>query len=292
MNTDEINIRDPFVLTHNGKYYMYGTRGSECWGDEAYGLDVYVSDDLKTWSEPKEIFTRTPYFPYTRNFWAPEVHKYKGRFYMFVSFKSPDVCRGTSILVADEPDGIFTPHSDGNITPKEWECLDGTFYLSEDRIPYMVFCHEWVQTTDGEICAIRLTENLRAAAGSPMLLFKASEAEWVRKHSGGYVTDGPFMYRLPDGQLTMIWSSFGDEGYAVGVAKSDNGDITGHWTQAQTPLFARDGGHGMIFKTLENETVLALHSPNQKLKERPVFFKNLICPSLEISQAFMQQREP
>lgn len=100
------------------------------------------------------------------------------------------------------------------------------------------------------------------------------------------------MYRLPDGQLTMIWSSFGDEGYAVGVAKSDNGDITGYWTQEKTPLFTRDGGHGMIFKTLENETVLALHSPNQKLKERPVFFKNLICPSLEISQAFMQRREP
>lgn len=280
MNTDKINIRDPFILTHNGKYYMYGTRGSECWADEAYGLDVYVSDDLKTWSEPKEIFTRTPAFPYTRNYWAPEVHKYKDKFYMFVSFKASGVCRGTSILAADEPDGVFTPHSDGNITPKEWECLDGTFYMSKDSVPYMVFCHEWVQVTDGEICAIRLTEDLKAAAGEePILLFKASEAEWVRKHSGGYVTDGPFMYRLPDDRLIMIWSSFGDEGYAVGVAESDNGDITGRWMQAKTPLFAKDGGHGMLFQTLvddkdgKSETMLALHSPNQKLKERPMFFK-------------------
>ncbi len=274
MKTNEINIRDPFVLTHNGKYYMYGTRGSECWADEAYGLDVYVSDDLETWSEPKEIFTRTPEFPYTRNYWAPEVHKYKDKFYMFVSFKSPDTCRGTSILVSDRPDGVFTPHSDGNITPDEWECLDGTFYLSGDRTPYMVFCHEWVQTTDGEICAVRLTEDLKAAAGTPILLFKASEAGWTRKHAGGYVTDGPFMYRLPDGQLLMIWSSFGDEGYALGAAKSDNGDITGNWTHAKAPLFAKDGGHGMIFTSLENETILALHSPNSKLNERPVFCKN------------------
>lgn len=273
MKTNEINIRDPFVLTHNGKYYMYGTRGSECWADEAYGLDVYVSDNLETWSEPKEVFTRTPAFPYTKNYWAPEVHRYRDRFYMFVSFKSPGVCRGTSILVSDTPDGIFAPHSEGNITPGEWECLDGTFYLSEDGTPYMIFCHEWVQVTDGEICAVKLTENLKAAAGTPILLFKASEARWVRAHAGGYVTDGPFMHRLPDGQLVMIWSSFGDGGYAIGAAKSDNGDITGNWSHAKSPLFAKDGGHGMIFKTLENETMLALHSPNAKLQERPVFCK-------------------
>ena len=47
MKTNEINIRDPFVLNYNGKYYMYGTRGSECWADEAYGLDVYVSDIIQ-----------------------------------------------------------------------------------------------------------------------------------------------------------------------------------------------------------------------------------------------------
>ena len=40
----EINIRDPFVLTYNGKYYLYGTRGAECWDCEAFGLegDIYA----------------------------------------------------------------------------------------------------------------------------------------------------------------------------------------------------------------------------------------------------------
>lgn len=27
---ESINIRDPFVLVHEGKYYLYGTRGPEC----------------------------------------------------------------------------------------------------------------------------------------------------------------------------------------------------------------------------------------------------------------------
>ncbi|MFR3797379.1 MAG: hypothetical protein ACLT1X_07615 [Christensenellales bacterium] len=32
MRREEINIRDPFVLTRNGQYYLYGTRGATCWG--------------------------------------------------------------------------------------------------------------------------------------------------------------------------------------------------------------------------------------------------------------------
>ena len=55
MKLNEINIRDPFVLLHENKYYMYGTRGSECWRDISTGLDVYVSDDLENWTEIKLI---------------------------------------------------------------------------------------------------------------------------------------------------------------------------------------------------------------------------------------------
>ena len=32
MKLADINIRDPFVLLHEGKYYLYGTRGATCWG--------------------------------------------------------------------------------------------------------------------------------------------------------------------------------------------------------------------------------------------------------------------
>ena len=30
MRLSEINVRDPFILTENGKYYLYGTRGPTC----------------------------------------------------------------------------------------------------------------------------------------------------------------------------------------------------------------------------------------------------------------------
>jgi len=55
MKREEINIRDPFVLTRNGQYYLYGTRGTTCWGP-ADGFDVYVSRDLENWDGPFECF--------------------------------------------------------------------------------------------------------------------------------------------------------------------------------------------------------------------------------------------
>ena len=48
IRTEEINVRDPFVLFHQGRYYLYGTRGPTCWGP-ASGFDVYTGRDLKTW---------------------------------------------------------------------------------------------------------------------------------------------------------------------------------------------------------------------------------------------------
>ena len=57
MKTNGINIRDPFVLAHGGKYYMYGTRSATCWGP-ADGFDCYVSADLEDWEGPVEIFRR------------------------------------------------------------------------------------------------------------------------------------------------------------------------------------------------------------------------------------------
>ena len=274
IQTAQINIRDPFVLVHDGKYWLYGTRGPTCWG-AADGFDVYTGCDLVSWEGPFVCFRNDGSFWADRNYWAPEVHPWQGGFYLFASFKSEQRRRGTAILRADSPLGPFVPWSDGPVTPADWECLDGTFYVSPEGKPYMVFCHEWVQAGDGEVLAMPLTGDLKASVGEPFLLFRGSDPDWSRevRHSSGitgYVTDGPFLWRREDGTLLCLWSGFSEKGYAQGMAVSDNGDIDGHFTQAD-PLFLEDGGHGMLFRTLAGEVRLALHSPNTHLAERPVF---------------------
>ena len=275
MKRSEINIRDPFVLVHGGKYYLYGTRGETCWGP-ATGFDVYVGEDLENWSDPIPCFENDGAFWADRNYWAPEVHQWKGKFYMFASFKHPDVHRGTAILEADSPVGPFHPHSEGCVTPADWECLDGTLYVDKAGKPWIIFCHEWVQVGDGEMCAMPLTDDLKAPAGEPRLLFRASEASWCKlmHHSSGkdgYVTDGPFFWRTADGTLLCLWASFSETGYTEALAASDNGEIDGHFQQIE-PLFMNDGGHGMVFRALDGQLYLTLHSPNSHREERPVFY--------------------
>ena len=272
MKFQDIHIRDPFILVDGGKYYLYGSRGPEAWG-RCTGLDVYVSDDMENWSEPVEVFTPPANFWADLNFWAPEVHAYKGAYYMFVSFKSNTRCRGTQILKATSPMGPFLLHSDGPVTPATWECLDGTLFVDVDEKPYMVFCHEWVQIKDGTMCAIELTEDLSAPVGEPFVLFHASAPVWAsgfgKKSDGNYVTDGPFLYRTQDGTLLMIWSSFAQGKYCEGLVYSDNGSITGTWIHDKRLLFAEDGGHGMLFKTLEGDLKFIFHQPNNTPNERP-----------------------
>ena len=122
-----------------------------------------------------------------------------------------------------------------------------------------------------------LTEDLKAASGEPRLLFRASDATWTKEmeHSSGIrgrVTDGPFLWRDEKERLLCLWSSFSENGYTQGLAESDNGEITGNFRQLP-PLFREDGGHGMLFRDKEGQTVLTLHRPNRHLEEHPVFIR-------------------
>ncbi|MCL2190269.1 MAG: glycoside hydrolase family 43 protein [Defluviitaleaceae bacterium] len=273
MKTQEINVRDPYVLLHEGKYYMYGTRSRLCWDKPAdintQGFDVYVSADLENWDAPVEVFTRPQDFWADRNFWAPEVHVYKNAFYLFATFIGEGRRRGTQILRASSPLGPFTVHSDP-ITPPDWECLDGTLYVDKKGTPYMVFCHEWVQIKDGTICAVQLTDDLSAPVGEPRILFAASAPHWADKNAPRNVTDGPFFYRTESGALLLFWSSLQGSQYVQAVARSSNGDIDGAWEHLDL-LYEADGGHGMVFTTKEGTLMLTLHTPNVKYTEYPVF---------------------
>ena len=273
MKTEEINIRDPYVLVHEGVYYLYGTRGETAFAKEAYGFDVYTGTDLENWEGPFEIFHRPEGFQSRKYYWAPEVYFYRDRFYMFATFAGLHKELGTAVLVADSPMGPFQMYSDGYVTPKDWRCLDGTLYFDKEGKPYMVFCHEWRQIHDGTVCAIRLSEDLKESIGGPVTLFAGSSAKpFVKKVLfRNYVTDGPFLIRTEEGRLHMLWSTTAKTGYVEAIAHSDNDEIDGNWKVEESLLYDHDGGHGMIFRDLKGQYQLTLHYPNTFKKEHPVF---------------------
>lgn len=274
LKRQDIRIRDPFIYTdkENGCYYMYGTTAL-CDGtiDAKNSFSVYKSRDLESFSEPKVIFDGDAVgFWADKDFWAAEMHVYRGKYYLFGSCKADGKHRATCIFVSDAPDGTFVPVSSFARTPSDWECLDGTFFVEND-IPYMVFSHEWTQVVNGEICAVRLSEDLSCTVGEPVVLFRATENPAVTNAGGEnecYVTDGPFLYR-EDGKIKMIWSSFADGRYLVLCAESDS--ILGEWKHFP-PKFDFDGGHAMVFEALTGVRMISLHAPNTAGKERAVFY--------------------
>lgn len=274
MKNNEINIRDPFVLCEDGKYYMYGTRAKN-FGIKTSGFDVYISTDLENWSEPIECFNSEEHSMNLAVNWAPEVHKYKGAYYMFATFtRESNGLRGTFILKADSPLGPFTPHSKGVVTPVDWECLDGTLYLDKDGKPYVVFCHEHTQIIDGTICYAPLSDDLTQATGEAVTMFKASSPYWADKSKDEKehrITDGPFMYRTKAGELLMLWSTFIKGQYAECLVRFTDGEL-GMSFEHLDPILDNDGGHGMIFKG-GDKLYLTFHSPNQTDYERPCFIE-------------------
>ena len=280
----EVRIRDAFILPDEGTktYYLIASVARP--SGFGRGVSVLTSKDLETWQGPFSVFDVPPDFWGQEGVWAPEMHVYKGKYYLFTTFCTDDrifdqwpdwpprVKRGSQVLVADSPRGPFRPFHNRSHTPTNQMALDGTLWM-EDGIPYMVYCHEWVQIKDGAIAVIRLKDDLSDVVGDPVGLFKASEAPWTPPDRDRYVTDGPSLYRTKTGKLLMIWSSFTATGYTTGIAVSQSGKLNGPWTHQPEPLFREDGGHGMIFRKFDGTLMLALHQPNRGPEERARLFE-------------------
>lgn len=277
---NDFRIRDPFVLVDGGRYYLYE---SKPWFG-GNGVGVRVSTNLVDWTEKKMAMT-LPKDVKAQAVWAPEVHKYKDRYYLFVTItedkgvreikpmneevdRSKLVPRGTWVFLADSPEGPFKPVKKGPVPPEELQTLDGTLYV-EDGKPYMVYCHEWCQNWNGTIEYAPLSDDFSSFTAPSKKILDAKSAmkgAWV-------ITDGPFLFRSEkSSRLYMIWSNvIKGNGYCVLVRSSESGRIAGPWTKDEI-LYGKDGGHGMVFRDLNGRLCLTIHQPNSSPNERMKIF--------------------
>ncbi|MDQ8198744.1 glycoside hydrolase family 43 protein [Pelagicoccus enzymogenes] len=278
----DMPLHDPYIVAHEPTqtYYLYTRNVSRLTGVKALGTMAYTSKDLKHWNQPKVVFTVPEDSFAQEGNWAPEVHEYQGKFYLFVTLHDSDAflkrppeawrdtyVRGTITAVSDSPDGPFEMlNKNGPVVPRELMTLDGTLYVDADEQPWMVYAHEWLQRIDGTIEAVKLSPDLSTAISDPIHLFKASDAPWLNasinvSDSGlHYCTDGPQFFRSKTGDLLMLWSSYESDSYVQTIARSESGTLMGPWKQLP-PLVKRDSGHGMLFHTFEGELMMVLHRP-------------------------------
>jgi beta-xylosidase len=278
----DMPLHDPFIVAHEPTrtYYLYTSNIPQMSGSAGRGTMAYKSKDLLNWEKPKQVFA-VPTTSFAREgAWAPEVHEYKGRWYLFTTLHNSEkslvekpetgprtYVRGTIAAVADSPDGPFRMINEkAPVPPPDFMTLDGTLFIDPKGKPWMVYAHEWLQRLDGTIEAVPLKQDLSVADGPPVHLFKASDAPWlnatITPDAKGltYVTDGPQFHRTTAGRLLMLWSSYEKGSYVQTIARSKSGELTGPWEQLD-PLVKNDSGHGMLFQTFEGQLMMVLHRP-------------------------------
>lgn len=282
MRMPDMPLHDPFIVAHGPTktYYLYTSNIGRLTGTAGVGTMAYTSKDLRNWERPKTVFTVPPTAFAQQGGWAPEVHEYKGKFYLFTTLHNeqkviaqpPEVwrtnyVRGTISAVADGPEGPFKMLNEAApVPPADFMTLDGTLFIDGNNKPWMVYAHEWLQKIDGTFGAVPLKEDLSGADGPPIHLFKASDAPWLNasmkadRSENHYVTDGCQFFRTKTGKLLMLWSSYERGSYVQTQARSASGELKGPWEQLE-PLVKRDSGHGMLFTTFEGQLMMVLHRP-------------------------------
>src|SRR5262245_55400927 len=145
----ELRARDACVYPDPATqtYTMYfSSRGP----NRRAAVVAYTSKDLETWTGPTVVFERPEEWWADRGIWAPEMHAYQGKYYLFLTFDSthqfpeqwrdwlPRVKRGSQVLVADSAMGPFQPFANAPTLPADMMTLDGTLWV-EDGVPFMVF---------------------------------------------------------------------------------------------------------------------------------------------------------
>lgn len=260
-------LRDPFILRdETGVYYAYGT-GWLCYINDSGSLNGEWKNLGVCVTDPEDA---------EADRWAPEVYAYNGAYYMFTTYRSSNTGhRGCAVFRSDVPQGPFTLHSEGHITPEDWDSIDGSLYVDREGKPWMVFVHEWTSTDDnvGRMCVAPMSDDLTGLIGEPIELFTAHDPAWA----GGDITDGCFLYEREDGGLIMLWSNWDGFGYAIGTLTNTEGTLDGTWEHNELLLYSKkltgtlDGGHGMLFTDEDGQMYLFCHSPNSATAERNTY---------------------
>ncbi len=197
---------DPFILTWEGKYYLYSTNAGST------GFKVYESDDLSKWTEKgyclKKGEANSP--AGTKNFWAPEVYRIDGRFYMFYVANE-----NIGVAVSDSPLGPFTKYSDGLIF-KNTSAIDPHLFIDDDGQMYLYYVkfgggnHIYGAKFDLKTCTVKNEKHL----------ISVSEA-WEKQM--GSIAEGPFMLKH-NGVYYLTYSAnhYQSQGYAVGCATASS----------------------------------------------------------------------
>jgi hypothetical protein len=198
------DFADPFVLRHDGRYYLYATNPDiRCWS----------STDLLTWT--LEGPTIAPdVFPGLVPF-APEVIYADGAFFMYTSPSG----HGHHVLRAEAPTGPFEL-----VTGNVGHAIDGNVFVDDDGRTYFY----WAGDEGIWGCEMPSPTEFGAAVFTGITMHGWTEGPYVSKRDGVY-------------QMTLTGNHYLSRGYRIDAAWSDD-PLTGYRPSPLNPILVGADG--------------------------------------------------
>lgn len=255
-----VPLGDPFILLYEGKYYAYGTYAPD-------GIAVFVSDDLKNWSVPKNAKNSLALNKddvYADHwFWAPEVYFVNGRFYMYYS-ANEHICVATS----KSPLGPFKQEIKKPMLEDE-KGIDNSLFIDDDGKAYLSFVrfndgnNVWIAELEDDLKTIK-----KETISKCIHVSQPWEEVWPRVNEGSFIIKHKGIY-----YMTYSANSYESPFYGVGFATAKN--IFGPWEKYEgNPILQKPGnlvgvGHSALFKDENGQLRIVFHSHNSKTKIHP-----------------------
>jgi len=269
---DSLLIADPSVIYHKNTYYLYGTSAGD-------GFKCWSSENLVDWHSLGYAYKRSENSWGKSTYWAPEVVRYNGKFYMIFSCKGGEegktklrIC----LAVSDKPEGpfkdLYLPLFDNN-----YSCIDGHIFIDENNIPYLYYERVGVVGEPwnregyfwGMIFGAQLEEDLSLPGKKEHQLCLYVDKEWEGINSmHARSCEGMTVFKNKDTYyMTYSCNHYSDPNYGIGYATSKS--ALGMWTKSETnPILTKrletgvsGPGHNCIIKSPDNsETFIVYHS--------------------------------
>ncbi len=210
----DYGMGDPFVLRHNGRYYLYASSNEE-------RVRVWTSRDLVDWTFEGYCTEGTD----VAIAFAPEVTYWRGSFYMITSPEG----QGHYILRSDDPLGPFR-----KVTGNFGHAIDGSLYPLDDGRLMLLYPEA------GYIRTVLLDEETLLPAGESRNT-GTTLIHW---------TEGPGLFRRGDWYyLTLTGNHVISDGYRVAWA-SRRGDPFGRFVQQEDSTLLINSTRGDSFRGL------------------------------------------
>jgi len=265
----DITLADPTIfLDDDGTYYLYGT-------SSPIGIVCYSSTDLEHWQGPVGATEGLALIKGdswgTKGFWAPQVFKHDGRYYMAYTANEQ-----IAIAESDSPKGPFRQKEIAHI-PADMKQIDPFVFFDDNGKAYLYHVRLingnriYVAELNKDLLSMKEKTARECIAADTLTWEDTWNAKWT-------VTEGPTVVKhgkKKDATYYLFYScnDYRNPDYAVGYATAKS--PFGPWKKQAEPIIVRKvigengTGHGDLFTDKEGHLQYVFHTHHSASRPGP-----------------------